>query len=178
MATTPVTVTFEGRDLISGSLKRISSVLRGTTNNLNAFRRVSEAMHDNFVSGSRRARDAAQDFGREVDAARDDVRGLASEQVDDLFTHARSGAEDFRSTVSRVESEVKGLSDARVHLQARDDVSPVLDGIASKLAVIAATAGSLVFGGGIKDSFFGGITEYTHEAAQNQPTSHVNLWWY
>ncbi|WP_052520698.1 hypothetical protein [Aneurinibacillus migulanus] len=169
MATTPVTVTFEGRDLISGSLKRISSMLRGTTNNLNAFRRVSEAMHDNFVSGSRRARDAAQDFGREVDAARDDVRGLASEQVDDLFTHARSGAEDFRSTVSRVESEVKGLSDARVHLQARDDVSPVLDGIASKLAVIAATAGSLVFGGGIKDSLFGGITEYTHEAARSAP---------
>ncbi|WP_276917207.1 tail tape measure protein [Aneurinibacillus aneurinilyticus] len=144
-------------------------MLRGTTSDLNAFRRASEDMHDNFVSGSRRARDAAQDFGREVDAARDDVRGLANEQVDDLFTHARSGAEDFRSTVSRAESEVKGLSHARVHLQARDDVSPVLDGISSKLAVIAATAGGLVLGGGVKDSLFGGVTEYTHEASRSAP---------
>jgi hypothetical protein len=169
VAASLVTITFEGRDLVSGSLKRISSALRSVTDDFISFRRVSEAMHDNFVSGSRRARDAAQDFGREVDAARDDVRGLANEQVDDLFTHARHGAEDFRSTVSRAESEVKGLSDARIHIKARDEVSPVLDGIQSKLSAIAATAGGLVIGGSVKDSLFGGVTEYSSESARSAP---------
>ncbi|MBN6186308.1 tail tape measure protein [Aneurinibacillus sp. BA2021] len=123
-------------------------------------------MYDTFVSGSKRARDSAHDFGREVSSTADEVRDLASSKVDDIFSTARRGAERFRDIVGHAESEVRGLSDARIHIQARDEVSPALDGIHSKLATIAATAGGIVIGGGIKDAMFGGVTDYTREASR------------
>lgn len=162
---TSVIVPFEARDLISGQLRRISTALRGATNDLISFRRASQSLHDNFISGSR----AAQDFGRQIDSIWGDMRGLSGERIDDLFGGARRGAENFRSTVNRAEAEIRGLSDARIHLQARDEVSPALDGIQSKIAVIAAAAGSLVIGGGVKDSLFGGVTEYSSESARSAP---------
>jgi hypothetical protein len=169
MATEAVTIPFEARDLISGSLRKISSALRSTTNDLIAFRRASDAMNNDFVSGSRRARESVQDFGRQVSSARDEVQGLSREKVDDIFSRARTGADNFRSAVSRAEAEIRGLSDARVHLKAKDDISPTLEGIHSKLSAIVATASSLVIGGGVKDSLFGGVTEYSNEAARSTP---------
>ncbi|SDH72960.1 hypothetical protein SAMN04489735_10489 [Aneurinibacillus thermoaerophilus] len=166
MATMPVTITFQGKDLISGSLSKMSTVSRRVATDIGGLRRTADTMYDTFVSGSRKARESVQDLGRQVGSAADEVRGLARTKVDDLFSHAKRGAEHFREAASRAGAEVKSLSDARIHIQARDEVSPVLDGIHSKLSVIAATAGGLVIGGGIKDSLFGGITEYTHEAAR------------
>ncbi|WP_157685620.1 hypothetical protein [Paenibacillus donghaensis] len=59
------------------------------------------------------------------------------------------------------------MSDSRVHIRAQDEVSPVLDGIASKITTIAATAGAIVLGGGLKDAMFGGVMDYYAEASRS-----------
>ncbi|MEK5238042.1 hypothetical protein NST99_20320 [Paenibacillus sp. FSL L8-0470] len=73
----------------------------------------------------------------------------------------------MRRSASRADSEIRGLSDSRVHIQAQDGVSPVIDGISSKLTTLAATAGAILIGGGIKDALFGNVMDYYSEAARS-----------
>ncbi|NOJ73203.1 tail tape measure protein [Paenibacillus alvei] len=145
------------------------SVIQGATDDLLDFRRASGNMFDDFVSGGRRARETAEDLGRRVNDVRDETRRLGNTHVDDLFRRARRGADDLRSSVNRAEGEIRGMSDARVHLRARDDVSPVLDGISSKIGAIAATAGTLILGSGVNDAMFGGVMDYHTAAARSAP---------
>lgn len=167
IATARVTVPFEARDLISGAVRNMRSVIQGATDDLLDFRRISGNMFDDFVSGGRRARETAEDLGRRVNDVRDETRRLSNTHVDDLFRRARRGADDLRSSVNRTEGEIRGMSDARVHLRARDDVSPVLDGISSKIGAIAATAGTLLLGSGVNDAMFGGVMDYHTAAARS-----------
>jgi len=167
IATARVTVPFEARDLISGAVRNMRSVIQGATDDLLDFRRASGNMFDDFVSGGRRARETAEDLGRRVNDVRDETRRLGNTHVDDLFRRARRGADDLRSSVNRAEGEIRGMSDARVHLRARDDVSPVLDGISSKIGAIAATAGTLILGSGVNDAMFGGVMDYHTAAARS-----------
>ncbi|MCY7484335.1 tail tape measure protein [Paenibacillus alvei] len=167
IATARVTVPFEARDLISGAVRNMRSVIQGATDDLLDFRRASGNMFDDFVSGGRRAKETAEDLGRRVNDVRDETRRLGNTHVDDLFRRARRGADDLRSSVNRAEGEIRGMSDARVHLRARDDVSPVLDGISSKIGAIAATAGTLILGSGVNDAMFGGVMDYHTAAARS-----------
>ncbi|MEK3684933.1 hypothetical protein [Paenibacillus sp. FSL R10-2736] len=59
------------------------------------------------------------------------------------------------------------MSDSRVHIQAQDGVSPVIDGISSRLTTLAATAGAILIGGGIKDALFGNVMDYYSEASRS-----------
>lgn len=122
-----------------------------------------------MVSNLRRSRSAADDLGSRISNASDETRRLGSAKVDDLFRRARSGADDLRHSASRADAEIRGMSDSRVHLRAKDEVSPVLEGISSKIATIAATAGAMLLGGGMKDAFLGNIVEYHSEAARSAP---------
>ncbi|MCM3292409.1 tail tape measure protein [Paenibacillus sp. MER 180] len=167
IATARVTVPFEAKDLISGAVRNMRSMIQSATDDLWDFRRASGNMFDDFVSGGRRARETAEDLGRRVNDVRDETRRLGNTHVDDLFRRARRGADDLRSSVNRAEGEIRGMSDARVHLRARDDVSPVLDGISSKIGAIAATAGTLILGSGVNDAMFGGVMDYHTAAARS-----------
>lgn len=166
---TKVTVPFEAKDLISGALRSIRSALQDTTDDLLAFRRAAGQSTDDFITGSRRARQAADELGSRIQDAADEARNLGRQEVRDLFTGARQGANEFRRSVNRAEAEVHGMSDARVHLRARDEVSPVLDGISSKISGIVSAAGGIVIGGGLKDAIFGDVTDYYSEAARSAP---------
>lgn len=167
IATARVTVPFEARDLISGAVRNMRSVIQGATDDLLDFRRASGNMFDDFVSGGRRARETAEDLGRRVNDVRDETRRLGNTHVDDLFRRARRGADDLRSAVKHADGEIKGISDARVHLRARDEVSPVLDNIASKVGAITAAAGTLLLGSGLNDAMFGGVMDYHTAAARS-----------
>jgi len=169
IATARVTVPFEARDLISGAVRNMRSVIQGATGDLLDFRRISGNMFDDFVSGGRRARETAEDLGRRVNDVRDETRRLGNTHVDDLFRRARRGADDLRSAVKHADGEIKGISDARVHLRARDEVSPVLDNIASKVGAITAAAGTLLLGSGLNDAMFGGVMDYHTAAARSAP---------
>ncbi|WP_052675911.1 hypothetical protein [Paenibacillus sp. IHBB 10380] len=120
-----------------------------------------------MVSNLRRSRSAADDLGSRINDATDETRRLGRANVDDLFRRARSGADDLRHSASRADAEIRGMSDSRVHLRAKDDVSPVLDGISSKITTIAATAGAMLLGGGIKDAMFGNVMDYYSEASRS-----------
>ncbi|WP_449603006.1 hypothetical protein [Paenibacillus sp. Marseille-Q9583] len=139
----------------------------GATNDLLDFRRTSGQMGDNLVSDLRRSRSAADDLGSRINDAADETRRLGRANIDDIFRRARSGADDLRRSASRADSEIRGMSDSRVHIRAQDELSPVLDGISSKITTIAATAGALVLGGGIKDALFGNVMDYYSEASRS-----------
>lgn len=162
-----MTVPFEARDLISGAVRNIRTALRGATDDLLDFRRAAGQMGDNLVSDLRRSRSAADDLGSRVGNASDEVRRLGRANVDDIFRRAQSGADDLRRSASRADSEIRGMSDSRVNIRAQDELSPVLDGISSKITTIAATAGALVLGGGIKDALFGNVMDYYSEASRS-----------
>nr|WP_282579968.1 hypothetical protein [Paenibacillus odorifer] len=139
----------------------------GATNDLLDFRRASGQMGEDLVSDLRRSRSAADDLGSRVGNASDEVRRLGRANVDDIFRRAQSGADELRRSASRADAEIRGMSDSRVHIRAQDEVSPVLDGISSKITTIAATAGALVLGGGIKDALFGNVMDYYSEASRS-----------
>lgn len=162
-----MTVPFEARDLISGAVQNMRKAILGATNDLLDFRRTSGQMGDNLVSDLRRSRSAADELGSHIGGAADETRRLGRTSVDDIFRRARSGADDLRRSASRADSEIRGMSDSRVHLRAQDEVSTVLDGISSKITTIAATAGALVLGGGIKDALFGNVMDYYSEASRS-----------
>lgn len=124
-------------------------------------------MGDNLVSDLRRSRSAADDLGGRIGNASDEARRLGRANVDDIFRRARSGADDLRRSASRADDEIRGMSDSRVHIKAQDGVSPVIDGISSKLTTLAATAGAILIGGGIKDALFGNVMDYYSEAARS-----------
>lgn len=162
-----VTVPFEARDLISGAVQNMRKAILGATNDLLDFRRTSGQMGDNLVSDLRRSRSAADELGSRIGSASDEARRLGRANIDDIFRHAQSGADDLRRSASRADSEIRGMSDSRVHIRAQDELSPVLDGISSKITTIAATAGALVLGGGIKDALFGNVMDYYSEASRS-----------
>ncbi|OAB34118.1 tail tape measure protein [Paenibacillus glacialis] len=164
-----MTVPFEAQDFISGAVRNIRKVLRGATDDLLDFRRASGQMGDDLVSNLRRSRSAADDLGSRISNASDETRRLGRANVDDLFRRARSGADDLRRSASRADAEIRGMSDSRVHIRAKDDVSPVLDTISSKIATITATAGAMLLGGGLKDAMFSNVMEYNSEAARSAP---------
>ncbi|BAU28955.1 hypothetical protein DFP93_103198 [Aneurinibacillus soli] len=167
MATTPVTVAFEGKDLISGVLRGISNIAHRTSADIVGLRRVAGDMYDGLISGGRRAGDSLNDLGRQAGSAADEVRGLGRERVDDLFSTARRGADDLRRAVGRTGAEIHALPDAHVQLRARDDISPALDGIGAKISAITAAAGGIVIGGNVSDSLMGGVSEYNDAASRS-----------
>ncbi|MCM3699189.1 phage tail tape measure protein [Paenibacillus macerans] len=59
------------------------------------------------------------------------------------------------------------MSDSKVRLRADDEISPLIDNISGKIAALAATAGGIVIGGGIADTMFGGVMDYSREAARS-----------
>ncbi|WP_052088304.1 hypothetical protein [Paenibacillus wynnii] len=162
-----MTVPFEARDLISGAVRNIRTALRGATDDLLDFRRASGQLGDNLVSDLRRSRSAADDLGSRIGDAADETRRLGRTNVDDIFRRARGGADDLRHSISRADAEIRGMSDSRVHLRARDEVSPVLDGISSKISTIAMTAGAMLLGGGLKDAMFSGAIDYNSVASRS-----------
>jgi len=162
-----VTVPFEAQDLISGAVRNIRTALRGATDDLLDFRRAAGQMGNNLVSDLRRSRSAADDLGSRVGNASDEVRRLGRANVDDIFRRAQSGADELRRSASRADAEIRGMSDSRVHIQAQDGVSPVIDGISSRLTTLAATAGAILIGGGIKDALFGNVMDYYSEASRS-----------
>lgn len=162
-----MTVPFEAQDLISGAVRNMRNALRGATDDLLDFRRAAGQMGDNLVSDLRRSRSAADDLSSRIGGAADETRRLGRSSVDDIFRRARSGADELRRSASRADSEIRGLSDSRVHIQAQDGVSPVIDGISSKLTTLAATAGAILIGGGIKDAMFGSAADYYAEASRS-----------
>lgn len=169
MSTTRVSVPFEARDLISGAVRNMRRMIQGATDDLWDFRRASGNMFDNFASGSRRARESVEDLGRRINNAQDESRRLGNTHIDDLFRRARRGADDLRSSINRTDREIRGLSNKSIHLRARDEVSPVLDNISSKMGTIAAAASTLILGGGMKSAMFGGVKDYHASAARSAP---------
>lgn len=165
--TAKVTVPFEARDLLSGALRQMRTLIQGASDDLLEFKRRSGNMYDDLVSGSRRARSAADDLTRRIGNTSDEIRRMNQSQVDDIFRRARSGADELRRSTSRADSEIRGLSDARVRLSATDEISPVVDNITGKIGALAAAAGGIVIGGGIADSMFGGVMDYSREASRS-----------
>ncbi|MEK3762680.1 hypothetical protein MKZ07_30315 [Paenibacillus sp. FSL P4-0338] len=143
------------------------NALRGATDDLFDFRRAAGQMGDNLVSDLRRSRSAADDLGGRIGNASDEARRLGRANVDDIFRRARSGADDLRRSASRADDEIRRMEDSRVHLRAQDGVSPVIDGISGKLTTLAATAGAILIGGGIKDALFGNVMDYYSEASRS-----------
>lgn len=165
--TAKVTVPFEARDLLSGALRHMRTLIQGASDDLLEFRRRSGSMFDDFVSSSRRARESVDDFGRRVNGAADDLRRFGRVNVDDPFRRARAGADDLRRSADRADSQIRGMSDSKVRLQADDEISPLIDDISGKIGALAAAAGGIVIGGSIADSMFGGVMDYSREAARS-----------
>lgn len=164
-----VTVPFEARDMISGAVRGMRQMIQRATDDVREFRRIAGTMGDDLVSSSRRARDAADDLGRRIQGAADDVRGFNRVRVDDVFRRSRAGADDLRRSASRADAEIRGISDAQVRLRATDEISPLVDGISAKISSLAALAGGIVLGSGISDSMFGGVSDYYKESSRLAP---------
>ena len=162
-----VTVPFEARDMISGAVRGMRQMIQRATDDVREFRRIAGTMGDDLVSSSRRARDAADDLGRRIQGAADDVRGFNRVRVDDVFRRSRAGADDLRRSASRADAEIRGISDAHVRLRATDEISPLVDGISAKISSLAALAGGIVLGSGISDSMFGGVADYSSAVARS-----------
>lgn len=167
MTTSGITVPIEAKDRISGTLRHIRSMLHGAAEDVVHFRRVSDRTYDDFILGSRRAIDSSEELGRRVSDVADDVRGLGRSRVDDLFGQARRGADHFRSSLHRADAEMRGIKNSHIRVRARDEVSPVLEGISSKITAIATAAGAIVIGGSVTNAVFGGVGDYHQEAARS-----------
>jgi hypothetical protein len=87
--------------------------------------------------------------------------------LDDIFRRARAGADDLRRSADRADSEIRSIRDAHVKLRAEDSISPVVDQVSDKISALAALAGGIVLGSGISDSMFGGVSDYSREAARS-----------
>ncbi|WP_318627274.1 tail tape measure protein [Paenibacillus polymyxa] len=158
---------FEARDMITGAVRNMRRMLQGAHDDLMNFRRASGNMFDDFVSGSRRARESADDLGRRINGASDEVRRMNQIHLDDIFRRARAGADDLRRSADRADSEIRSIRDAHVKLRAEDSISPVVDQVSDKISALAALAGGIVLGSGISDSMFGGVSDYSREAARS-----------
>ncbi|WP_431091316.1 tail tape measure protein [Paenibacillus sp. 8b26] len=153
--------------MITGAVRNMRRMLQGAHSDLINFRRASGDMFDDFVSGSRRARESADDLGRRIGDTSDEVRRMNQIQLDDIFRRARAGADDLRRSADRADADIRGIRDAHVKLRASDAISPVVDNISSKVSALAALAGGIVLGGGLSDSMFGGVQDYSREAARS-----------
>jgi phage-related minor tail protein len=142
-------------------------MLQGAHDDLMNFRRASGSMFDDFVSDSRRARESADDLGRRIGDASDEVRRMNQIHLDDIFRRARAGADDLRRSADRADSEIRSIRDAHVKLHATDAISPVVDRVSDKVSALAALAGGIVLGSGVGDSMFGGVADYSREAARS-----------
>jgi hypothetical protein len=153
--------------MITGAVRNMRRMLQGAHDDLMNFRRASGSMFDDFVSGSRRARESADDLGRRIGGASDEVRRMNQIHLDDIFRRARAGADDLRRSADRADADIRGIRDAHVKLRADDAISPIVDNISSKVSALAALAGGIVLGGGLSDSMFGGVQDYSREAARS-----------
>ncbi|MEK5376558.1 tail tape measure protein [Paenibacillus sp. FSL P2-0173] len=167
IATTSVTVPFEARDMITGAVRNMRRMLQGAHSDLINFRRASGDMFDDFVSGSRRARESADDLGRRIGDTSDEVRRMNQIQLDDIFRRARAGADDLRRSADRADADIRSIRDANVKLRAEDSISPVVDQVSDKISALTALAGGIVLGSGVGDSMFGGVSDYSREAARS-----------
>lgn len=158
IATTSVTVPFEARDMITGAVRNMRRMLQGAHDDLMNFRRAS---------GSRRARESADDLGRRIGGASDEIRRMNQIQLDDIFRRARAGADDLRRSADRADADIRSIRDANVKLRAEDSISPVVDQVSDKISALAALAGGIVLGSGVSDSMFGGVADYSREAARS-----------
>lgn len=148
---------------------RVNMLLNRANNEVEMFRRNADHMSVNFASSMRRATDEVREMGSRVSSATDEVNRLSRTEVGDIFSRARRGADDLRSSAGRADAEVRGIHDADVKIMAQDHVSPVVDGISSKIGALAAAAGALVIGGGVKDAMFDGVGDYYSAAARIAP---------
>ncbi|MMZ46238.1 hypothetical protein D1872_78490 [compost metagenome] len=153
--------------MITGAVRNMRRMLQGAHDDLMNFRRASGSMFDDFVSGSRRARESADDLGRRINGASDEVRRMNQIQLDDIFRRARAGADDLRRSADRADSEIRSIRDAHVKLRAEDAISPVVDNISDKISALAALAGGIMLGSGVGDSMFGEVADYSREAARS-----------
>ncbi|OMF32103.1 tail tape measure protein [Paenibacillus peoriae] len=153
--------------MITGAVRNMRRMLQGAHDDLMNFRRASGSMFDDFVSGSRRARESADDLGRRINGASDEVRRMNQIQLDDIFRRARAGADDLRRSADRADADIRSIRDANVKLRAEDSISPVVDQVSDKISALAALAGGIVLGSGVGDSMFGGVSDYSREAARS-----------
>ncbi|MED0737219.1 hypothetical protein [Aneurinibacillus thermoaerophilus] len=163
MAIKPVTFVFQAKDFISERLRKMGAEIRRTSEDVIGLRSTTEKMYDSLASGGQKVQKSMRDIRDQVGAANNEMQSFARKKMDDIFGRAKKSADDFRSEVKRADDEVRSMNDATVHLQAKDEASPTLDGITSKLATIAATAGRIFIG------VFDGATEYWNEAARLAP---------
>ncbi len=73
----------------------------------------------------------------------------------------------MHSSAVRADAEIRGIHDTDVKITAQDHVSPVVDGITSKISALAAAASALVITGGVKDAMFDGTQEYFTAASRS-----------
>lgn len=162
-----ITVPIEAQDLVSGTLRRMQRGFQSTQDDVTRLRRAAGDMGQDFVTSTRRASESARDLGAQIGRATDEARQMGRTAIGDLFRRARASAENFRRSVSRADSEVRSMSDARVTLRADDQVSPLIDNISAKISALAALGGGMVLGGGVSDSLFGGVIDYSSAAARS-----------
>lgn len=167
IVTKTVTVPFLAKDMITGAVRDMRWMIQGAHDDLINFRRASGSMFDGFVSDSRRARESADDLGRRIGGASDEVRRMNQIHLDDIFRRARAGADDLRRSADRADSEIRSIRDAHVKLRAEDSISPVVDQVSDKISALAALAGGIMLGSGVGDSMFGGVADYSREAARS-----------
>ncbi|MGM1023020.1 MAG: tail tape measure protein [Bacillota bacterium] len=153
--------------MITGAVRNMRRMLQGAHDDLMNFRRASGSMFDDFISGSRRARESADDLGRRIGGASDEIRRMNQIQLDDIFRRARAGADDLRRSADRADADIRSIRDANVKLRAEDSISPVVDQVSDKISALAALAGGIVLGSGVGDSMFGGVSDYSREAARS-----------
>ncbi len=146
---------------------RVNMLLNRANNEVEMFRRNADHMSVNFASSMRRATDEVREMSSRVSSATDEVSRLSRIEVGDIFSRARRGADDLRSSAGRADAEIRGIHDTDVKITAQDHVSPVVDGITSKISALAAAAGALVIGGGVKDAMFDGTQEYFTAASRS-----------
>ncbi|MGP0577394.1 tail tape measure protein [Paenibacillus peoriae] len=152
--------------MITGAVRDMRRMIQGAHDDLINFRRASGSMFDDFVSDSRRARESADDLGRRIGGASDEIRRMNQIQLDDIFRRARAGADDLRRSADRADADIRGIRDAHVKLRADDAISPVVDQVSDKISALAALAGGIVLGSGVSDSLFGGVQDYYAESAR------------
>jgi hypothetical protein len=156
------------QDLVTGPLKKVEKQFQHTQDDVVGLRRETDKTSREMISGNRKAETTIKSLGKEIGKTSDKTKELGRSKVSSIFTRAKRGADQLYSSVGRTASRIKGMaSNARVNLRANDNISPAIDGISSKLATLAATAGGIVLGGGIKDSLFGGVTDYYSEVARS-----------
>lgn len=166
--TARISVPISLQDLVTGPLRKVEKQFQNTQDDVVGLRRETDKTSREMISCNRKAETTIKSLGREIGKTSDKTKELGRSKVSSIFTKAKRGADQLYSSVGRTASRIKSMANnARVNLRANDNISPAIDDISSKLSTLAATAGGIVLGGGIKDSLFGGVTDYYSEVARS-----------